>query len=71
MNVSGRWIGAPEQVRFCSFNGFMTQVFVIQTDDYWVLTIVICTYFILADHRRCSAWTKGHLAVLWILPWLV
>ncbi|KAL2170820.1 hypothetical protein VTG60DRAFT_4389 [Thermothelomyces hinnuleus] len=70
MSVSGRWIGAPEQARFCSFNGFMTQVFVIQT-DYWVLTIAICTFFILADHRRCSAWTQGHPAVLWILPWLL
>ncbi|KAL2156592.1 hypothetical protein VTH82DRAFT_1337 [Thermothelomyces myriococcoides] len=26
MNVDGHWIGAPEQARFCNFNGFVTQV---------------------------------------------
>ena len=46
MNVRGSWIGAPEQARFCSFNGYITQVFVIQT-DYWVLTIAVYTYFVL------------------------
>ncbi|KAK3305795.1 G protein-coupled glucose receptor regulating Gpa2-domain-containing protein [Chaetomium strumarium] len=70
MNVGGRWIGAPENARFCSFNGFMTQVFVIQT-DYWVLTIAICTYFVLADHKRSSSWVQDHLPVIWALPWLL
>lgn len=31
MNLSGRSIGDPSQKRFCSFNGFMTQFFVIQS----------------------------------------
>lgn len=70
MNVGGRWIGAPEQAGFCSFNGFMTQVFVIQT-DYWVLIIAVCTYFILADHKRSSAWVQEHPVILWALPWLL
>ncbi|KAK4170520.1 hypothetical protein QBC43DRAFT_250142 [Cladorrhinum sp. PSN259] len=69
-NVSGRLIGAPEQAKFCSFNGFMTQLFVIQT-DYWVLTIAICTYLILADHKRSSVWIQGHLLILWALPWVL
>ncbi|KAK3991257.1 hypothetical protein QBC44DRAFT_323920 [Cladorrhinum sp. PSN332] len=69
-NVSGRLIGAPEQAKFCSFNGFMTQLFVVQT-DYWVLTIAICTYLILADHRRSSVWIQGHLILLWAFPWLL
>ncbi|KAK4138452.1 hypothetical protein BT67DRAFT_368437 [Trichocladium antarcticum] len=69
-NVGGRWIGAPEQAGFCSFNGFMTQVFVIQT-DYWVLIIAVCTYFILADHKRSSAWVQEHPVILWALPWLL
>jgi hypothetical protein len=70
LNVGGRWIGAPEQAQFCSFNGFMTQVFVIQT-DYWVLIIAVCTYFILADHKQCSSWVQEHPAFLWTLPWLL
>ncbi|AEO68012.1 uncharacterized protein THITE_2051273 [Thermothielavioides terrestris NRRL 8126] len=69
LNVGGRWIGAPEQARFCTFNGFMTQVFVIQT-DYWVLIIAVCTYFVLADHKRSSSWVQEHQLILWILPWL-
>lgn len=70
MNVGGRWIGAPEQSGFCSFNGFMTQVFVIQT-DYWVLLIALCTYLILADHKRSSSWVQQHAAVIWGLPWFL
>lgn len=69
MNVGGRWIGAPEQAQFCTFNGFMTQVFVIQT-DYWVLIVAVCTYFVLADHKRSSSWVQTRLPVLWTLPWL-
>ncbi|KAL1838627.1 hypothetical protein VTJ49DRAFT_2464 [Mycothermus thermophilus] len=70
MNVSGRWIGAPEQAGFCSFNGFMTQLFVIQT-DYWVLIIALCTYFVLADHKRASSWAMDHLWLVWIVPWVL
>jgi hypothetical protein len=68
MNVGGRLIGAPDQARFCSFNGYMTQLFVIQT-DYWVLIIAVCTYFILADHKRASSWVQDHRVFLWCLPW--
>jgi hypothetical protein len=68
MNVSGRLIGAPEQAGFCSFNGFMTQFFVIQT-DYWVLVIAICTYLILADYKRPSSWVQDNRKLLWLLPW--
>lgn len=68
MNVAGRFIGAPEQKGFCDFNGFVTQVFVIQT-DYWVLTIAICTYFILADHKHAAAWVQDHRYFLFCLPW--
>ncbi|KAF4813917.1 G-protein coupled receptor 1 [Colletotrichum siamense] len=68
LNVSGRPIGAPENATFCSYNGFMTQVFVIQT-DYWVLTIAVCTYFILAGHKRQSTWIQNHEYLIWSLPW--
>lgn len=70
MNISGRWIGAPEQAQFCSFNGYLTQVFVIQT-DYWVFVIAIYTYFVLADHKRCSLWIQDHPLVPWVLPWFL
>ncbi|KAH6891516.1 hypothetical protein B0T10DRAFT_402115 [Thelonectria olida] len=68
MNVSGRYIGAPEQQAFCTFNGFVTQLFVIQT-DYWVLIIAACTYFILAGHSRLSSWAEVHPRALFCLPW--
>lgn len=69
MNLAGRYIGAPEQTAFCSYNGFMTQVFVIQT-DYWVLLIAICTYFILADFKRQSTWVQERQIALACLPWV-
>ncbi|KAK0639571.1 hypothetical protein B0T16DRAFT_361173, partial [Cercophora newfieldiana] len=70
MNVGGRWIGAPEQKRFCSFNGYMTQVFVIQT-DYWVLTIAVYTFFVLMDQKRWSSWLDSHSAFSWAVPWVL
>ncbi|KAH6850679.1 G protein-coupled glucose receptor regulating Gpa2-domain-containing protein [Chaetomium sp. MPI-CAGE-AT-0009] len=70
MNVGGRWIGAPEQAGFCSFNGFMTQVFVIQT-DYWVVVIAVYTYFVLTDQKRCYNWIQTHPLVPWVLPWIL
>nr|XP_036583467.1 uncharacterized protein CTRU02_06593 [Colletotrichum truncatum]KAF6792510.1 hypothetical protein CTRU02_06593 [Colletotrichum truncatum] len=55
LNIADRFIGAPQNARFCSYNGFITQIFVIQT-DYWILLIAVCTYFILTGRRRPSAW---------------
>ncbi|KAM7214705.1 hypothetical protein V8F06_009870 [Rhypophila decipiens] len=70
LNLGGKWIGAPEQASFCTFNGFMTQVFVIQT-DYWVFIIAIYTYFVLTDQKRCSNWIQAHPFVPWVLPWVL
>ncbi|KAH8665442.1 hypothetical protein BGZ61DRAFT_561539 [Ilyonectria robusta] len=70
MNISKRYIQAPEQAAFCNFNGFMTQVFVVQT-DYWVLTISICTYLILADHKHLTSWVQDHEKVLFLIPWML
>ncbi|KAH8902631.1 hypothetical protein BR93DRAFT_227053 [Coniochaeta sp. PMI_546] len=69
MNLGGKFIGAPEQQGFCSFNGYMTQVFVIQT-DYWVLVIAMSTYFILADYKRAASWVQDHRKLLASLPWV-
>ncbi|KAK1999011.1 hypothetical protein LX36DRAFT_575136 [Colletotrichum falcatum] len=68
MNVQSNLISSPRNASFCSFNGFMTQVFVIQT-DYWVLTIAVCTYFILAGHKTPSTWVQDHELIIWALPW--
>jgi hypothetical protein len=69
LDVSGHLIGSPDMEGFCSFNGFMTQVFVIQT-DYWVLTIAICTYVILADHKHVSGWVQENCRLLMAIPWI-
>lgn len=70
MNINGNEIGAPEHQTFCSFNGFMTQVFVIQT-DYWVLTIALCTYVILAGYKSLSSWVQDQRILLSCLPWVL
>ncbi|SPO01563.1 uncharacterized protein DNG_04236 [Cephalotrichum gorgonifer] len=70
MNVTGRLIGDPSQETFCSANGFLTQVFVVQT-DYWVLTLAICTYFILADFKRPSYWVQDNVWILMAIPWVL
>ncbi|KAJ0422214.1 G protein-coupled glucose receptor regulating Gpa2-domain-containing protein [Aspergillus carlsbadensis] len=70
MNLSGRHIWAEEQRGFCSFNGFMNQMFVIQT-DYWILIIAVCTYLILMDHTATASWIQEYRVVLWCLPWIL
>ncbi|KAH6709241.1 G protein-coupled glucose receptor regulating Gpa2-domain-containing protein [Leptodontidium sp. MPI-SDFR-AT-0119] len=70
INISGSNIGSPREKNFCSFNGFMIQVFVVQT-DYWVLSIAICTYLILASHKTQSSWVQDHKLVIWIVPWFL
>lgn len=61
-------IGNSDEKGFCSFNGFMIQVFVVQT-DYWVLAIALCTYLILANHKHQSTWIQDHRSIIWVLPW--
>ncbi|KAK5663849.1 hypothetical protein OQA88_52 [Cercophora sp. LCS_1] len=70
MNLGGRWIGAPEQAHFCTFNGYMTQVFVIQT-DYWVLVIAVYTYCLMNDRRRVSTWFETYPWAPWAAPWVL
>ncbi|KAF9740548.1 G-protein coupled receptor 1 [Paraphaeosphaeria minitans] len=65
-NLSGYGIGKHQA--FCSFNGFMTQFFVVQT-DYWVMTIAICTFLILANYKHQSSWIHEHRILLWCVPW--
>lgn len=37
--------------------------------DYWILTIAISTYLLVANHTVQSAWIKRHRWILWVLPW--
>ncbi|KAM5367879.1 hypothetical protein ACJZ2D_009790 [Fusarium nematophilum] len=69
-NIAGRDISAPEQAALCTFNGFMTQVFVVQT-DYWVFLISLCTYFILAGYKTPSSWVQDHRLILASFPWVL
>ncbi|OCL12081.1 hypothetical protein AOQ84DRAFT_386363 [Glonium stellatum] len=68
VNLSGHLLSEKPQKPFCSFNGFMTQLFVVQT-DYWVLTIAVCTFLILANYKHQSSWIQEHRIILWCLPW--
>ncbi|KAF4635556.1 hypothetical protein G7Y89_g2542 [Cudoniella acicularis] len=70
VDLGGPNLGSPEAKTFCSFNGFMIQVFVVQT-DYWVLTIALCTYLILANHKHQSSWIQEHRVIVWIFPWFL
>ena len=86
VNLAGHNISKPSQKTFCSFNGFNIQVFVVQsrswslcfstsTDiqkaDYWVLSIAVCTYLILASHKNQSTWIQDHQALVWCIPWFL
>ncbi|KAG4430336.1 hypothetical protein IFR05_014189 [Cadophora sp. M221] len=39
--------------------------------DYWVLSIAICTYLILASHKTQSSWVQDHKLVVWVVPWFL
>jgi hypothetical protein len=67
VNLSGRFIGDPHLQGFCTFNGFMTQWFVVQT-DYWVLAIAVCTLFIVADWKSQASWAQKHPIVVFCIP---
>ena len=85
VNLGGSSLGATARQSFCSYNGFMTQVFVVQSvylastklalhsdisiADYWILIIAAYTFLVLADYRHHSSWIEAHKVLLWILPW--
>ncbi|GKZ28313.1 hypothetical protein AbraIFM66950_003570 [Aspergillus brasiliensis] len=68
LNTSGIEIWSPSLKAFCSFNGFLAQAFVVQT-DYWILLIATCTYLILMDYAHASSWVQNHGTALWCIPW--
>ncbi|KAJ6780921.1 hypothetical protein PWT90_06829 [Aphanocladium album] len=70
VNLSGQDIGSKECKKFCSFNGFMIQTFVDQT-DYWVLSIAACTYIMLDDRKAVSQWIQTNRVIVWTIPWIL
>ncbi|KAF2671489.1 hypothetical protein BT63DRAFT_218957 [Microthyrium microscopicum] len=65
--LSGHSIGSDPMRNFCLANGFLVQWFVIQT-DYWVLSIAVCTYFLVMDHRTASKWVQQHRILVFAIP---
>lgn len=39
--------------------------------DYWVLSIAIYTYLILANHKQQSTWVEDHKLTVWAIPWFL
>ncbi|KAJ4153460.1 hypothetical protein LMH87_009945 [Akanthomyces muscarius] len=70
VNLSGQDIGSKACKTFCSFNGFMIQTFVDQT-DYWVLSIAACTFIMVDDKKAISQWIQNNRAVVWTIPWVL
>ncbi|ATY67085.1 Glucose receptor Git3 [Cordyceps militaris] len=70
INLSGQNIGSKACKTFCSFNGFMIQTFVNQT-DYWVLSIAVCTFVMVDDRKAVSRWIQNNKVVVWMIPWVL
>ncbi|OAA58719.1 Glucose receptor Git3 [Cordyceps fumosorosea ARSEF 2679] len=68
VNLSGQDIGSKSCKSFCSFNGFMIQTFVDQT-DYWVLSIAACIFIMVDDRKAVSQWIQNNRVVVWTVPW--
>ncbi|KAK6511448.1 hypothetical protein TWF481_000364 [Arthrobotrys musiformis] len=69
-NVAGGDLALEESKTACSVNGFLTQVFVVQT-DWWILVIAIATYIILGNFKTQSQFIQTHVWVPWVGPWVL
>ncbi|CEJ93626.1 hypothetical protein VHEMI09204 [[Torrubiella] hemipterigena] len=69
-NLSGNNIGLGRMKTFCSFNGFMIQTFVDQT-DYWVLCIAACTFIMVSERKSLSNWIQTYRVVIFAIPWIL
>jgi hypothetical protein len=41
------------------------------TADYWVFTIAVYTYLILANYKHQSNWVQDHNLIIWVIPWFL
>ncbi|KAF3130718.1 hypothetical protein TWF594_010242 [Orbilia oligospora] len=69
-NVAGGDLALEESRTACSVNGFLTQVFVVQT-DWWILVIAIATYIILGNFKTQSQYIQTHVWIPWVGPWVL
>ncbi|KAK6529686.1 hypothetical protein TWF281_008849 [Arthrobotrys megalospora] len=69
-NVAGGDLALEASKTACSVNGFLTQVFVVQT-DWWVLVIAIATYIILGNFKAQSQFIQTHVWIPWVGPWVL
>ncbi|KAK6334847.1 hypothetical protein TWF718_010292 [Orbilia javanica] len=69
-NVAGGDLGSEGSQTACSVNGFLTQVFVVQT-DWWILVIAIATYIILGNFKTQSQFIQTHVWIPWVGPWFL
>ncbi|KAF3169374.1 hypothetical protein TWF225_011383 [Orbilia oligospora] len=69
-NVAGGDLALEESRTACSVNGFLTQVFVVQT-DWWILVIAIATYIILGNFKTQSQFIQTHVWIPWVGPWVL
>ncbi|EPS35428.1 hypothetical protein H072_11174 [Dactylellina haptotyla CBS 200.50] len=69
-HVGGDDLALPENKTTCTVNGFLTQVFVVQT-DWWILIIAIVTYIILGNFKSASHFMQTHVWIPWLPPWIV
>ncbi|KAF3171765.1 hypothetical protein TWF788_009669 [Orbilia oligospora] len=59
-NVAGGDLALEESRTACSVNGFLTQVFVVQT-----------TYIILGNFKTQSQFIQTHVWIPWVGPWVL
>ncbi|KAH8147060.1 uncharacterized protein LAJ45_08859 [Morchella importuna] len=68
--MSGRVINQQDHPKLCSTSGFLTQLFVVQT-DYWALTIAINTWIMVGWGGKYAKFIRDSVGVIWAIPWLL
>ncbi|KAF3942021.1 hypothetical protein ABW19_dt0200045 [Dactylella cylindrospora] len=70
IDVGGGDLGSADSKAACDATGFLTQVFVVQT-DYWILIIAIATYIILGNFKGASHFIQTNAWLPWVPPWII
>ncbi|KAK6340729.1 hypothetical protein TWF696_009053 [Orbilia brochopaga] len=70
MHVNGGDLALEENQTACTVNGYLTQIFVVQT-DYWILIIAIATYILLGSMKNASHFIQRHAWLPWLPPWIL
>ncbi|KAK6529033.1 hypothetical protein TWF694_004253 [Orbilia ellipsospora] len=70
IHVAGGDLALPKNNTTCNVNGFLTQLFVVQT-DWWILVIAIATYIILGNFKAASQYIQSNIWIPWLPPWIM